>query len=591
MQVAESLPSHGSRDLTQTDLLGDVRGTLPYMSPERLAGGSAGPADDIFTLGAVLYEMLAGQRAFDGPTDAAILGTILHGRPQWDVLRTSGVPSSLTQLIRDCVNKRAADRPSAKEVAQRLRRVSTQTPASDSTAELKVPILTLGLLPFVGIDQQDGFTVLNVLETELRRLGNLRIVRAANKLDAADNESSVSALARDLRANLLMLGVVDQSDDRRVFRTRIVDPLARRQLYARTFVEGDSSYVACAQSLARTLVPELANLLHRPARSVRRRTPSPRAHELYIEGRYHWNKRTRQGNEGAHQCFMRAIEEDCVWALPHAGLADCHVLNAVAGWGDAAANYDQARTAANTAIGLDARTAEPHATLASVYWLADWNWRAAENEFQTALSLNPGYCEAYMWYGRHHSLRGHHDEAIKNLTLAWKLDPLSKAVSLAIGVAWYAAREFKIASAHLDQIVEQNPSWCNALYFAGLSHLMLGHTDTAIETLRRATSADRSTRRPLVGLAQAYWIAGDDTAARTVFNELIASDSRRYLSPCDVAEVLSVFGDRQGCIKWLRNAVDERCADLAGLRMDPMFDGMRTTDEFMRIESLVFGDA
>jgi len=266
-------------------------------------------------------------------------------------------------------------------------------------------------------------------------------------------------------------------------------------------------------------------------------------------------------------------------------------MTASTGWADAATNYDQARAASNKAIALDRRTAEPHATLGMVYWLADWNWRASENEFQTALSLNPGYGEAYLWYGRHLSLRGHHDEAIKNLTLAWKLDPLSKAASLAIGIAWYVARKFKIASAHFDEIVEENPSWSIALYFSGLSQLMLGHTEIAIDTLQRATSADQSTRRPLVGLAQAYWIAGDKTAARAVFGELIASDSTRYLSPCDVAEVLSVFGDRQGCIEWLRKAVDDRCADLVGLRMDPMYDGMRTSDEFRRIESLVFADA
>jgi tetratricopeptide (TPR) repeat protein len=447
------------------------------------------------------------------------------------------------------------------------------------------------LVPFFGVDPQASAAVMDVLEPELRRLGNLRIARAAYELDPAETDSSVSALAKDLRANLLMLGVVDQSDERKVFRIRVVDPVAHRQLYARTFVETDSSYVTCAQALARTLVPELASILHRPARSARRHNGSPRAQELYIEGRYHWNKRTRQGNETARRCFLAAIEEDCLWALPHAGRADCHVATAIAGWADAATNYDQARAAANKAIALDRRTAEPHATLGSVYWLADWNWRAAENEFQTALSLNPGYGEAYLWYGRHQSLRGYHDEAIKNLTLAWNLDPLSNGVSHAIGIAWYVARQFKIASGHFDEIVEANPGWGNALYFAGLSHLMLGHTAIAIETLQRATSADQSTRRPLVGLAEAYWIAGEKTAAESVFGELIASDSTRYLSPCDVAEVLSVFGDRQGCIKWLRKAVDERCADLIGLRMDPMYDAMRTTAEFRRIESLVFGDA
>jgi len=586
-----TLVDSGRSGTTQTDPRRTASETLPYMSPERVAGGDNGPADDIFALGAVLYEMLAGQRAFDGPTDASIVGAIVHGHPQWEILRTSRIPASLTRLIQECLNKRHSDRPTAQEVARRLVLMRTRTHARSSVAQSKSCALSLGLVPFVGLDQQGNVAVLDLLERELLRLGNLRIVRAAHEPRQSDTDSSVLTLAKDLRANLLMLGVIDQSDDRKVFRIRVVEPIAARQLYARTFVETDSGYVACAQSLARALVPELANVLHRPARSVRRVNGSPRAEELYVEGRYHWNKRTRQGNESARQCFLTAIDEDRLWALPHAGLADCHVMTAVAGWANPATNYDQARAAANKALVLDRRAAEPHATLGTVYWLADWNWRAAENEFQTALSLNPGYGEAYMWCGRHFSMRGRHDEALKNLTLAWKLDPLSKAVSLAIGIAWYAARQFETASAHFDEIVRDNPSWCNALYFAGLSHLMLGHIDVATETLQRATAADQTTRRPLVGLAQAYWMAGEKRAAKAVFSELIANDSKHYVSPCDVAEVLSVFGDRQGCIEWLRKAVDERCGDLAGLRTDPMYDGMRTTAEFSRIESLVFGDA
>ena len=312
-------------------------------------------------------------------------------------------------------------------------------------------------------------------------------------------------------------------------------------------------------------MPELSRVLNRSARPARRHEGTPRARELYLEGRYHWNKRTRQGNETALRCFRKAIEEHCLWALPHAGSADCHVSSAVAGWDDATTSFDRAKAAAYQAIELDRTAAEPHATLGNIYWIADWNWRAAEDEFKTALSLNPGYGENYMWYGRHLTMRGRHQDAIENINVAWKLDPLSRPVSLGLGMAWYAARKFEIASAHFDAIISDDPTWCNALYFAGVAQLMLGRIELAITSLKTAVATDPTTRRPLVGLAQAYWRAGAQDAAIAVFEELTASDSSRYLSPCDAAEVLAVFGNESGCIEWLRRAVDERCPDLAGL--------------------------
>jgi eukaryotic-like serine/threonine-protein kinase len=579
----------GASDTTQTSRLGVVRGTVPYMSPEQLRGDAGQPSDDVFALGAMLYEMLSGQRAFDGLTDATIMGAILHGQPQWSVLESIGVPSNLARVPQDCLNKRTSDRPHAEQVAQRLREISLSGAAAiDSATPSRSHALSLGLIPFICADQQASATALEIFEPELRRLGNLRIVRASEGLGS---DPCLETVARDLRANLLLTGVVDRAADHTIFRVRVLDPPAKRQLYAQTFAERSPNYVASAQRVARSLVQELSAVLSRPVRPAQHHEGSSRARELYIEGRYHWNRRTRQGNDKAIASFMEAIEEDCLWALPYAGVADCHTTVAIAGWGDLRSNYDRAKAAAYKAIELDSTVAEPHATLGNVYWVADWNWRAAEDEFRSALALNPGYGEAYLWYGRHLSLRGQHEAAIENLNVAWKLDPLSRAVNLAIGTAWYAARQFEIASAHLDAIIRENPSWCNALYFAGMSNLMLGRIDLAIATLKTAIETDHTTRRPLVGLAQAYWMAGETQAARLAFDELTARDSSRYLSPCDAAEVLAVFGDEQGALEWLRKAVDERCADLAGLRVDPMYDSLRNNAAFRHIEALVFGDA
>ena len=129
------------------------------------------------------------------------------------------------------------------------------------------------------------------------------------------------------------------------------------------------------------------------------------------------------------------------------------------------------------------------------------------------------------------------------------------------------------------------------MYFGGMANLQLGRVNTAETLLRASIESDKTTSHPLVGLAQLYWKTGNENGARVILRQLMSNDSTTYLAPCDVAEVLAVFGDEEGCITWLHRAVDERCAELAGLRMDPMYDSMRNNAEFRHIEALVFGDA
>ena len=188
-------------------------------------------------------------------------------------------------------------------------------------------------------------------------------------------------------------------------------------------------------------------------------------------------------------------------------------------------------------------------------------------------------------------LLGEHESALRNLNIAWRLDPLSPSVQLLIGQAWYAARQYNIATAHLEALQRENPSWIPVLYFLGMAYFHSGRLDEARTMLDSAVRADPQTKHSLAGLAKTHWQAGRELEARDVFERLVSPKTQGSLSSCEVAEVLATFGDERGCIEWLRKAVDERCPDLAGLRVDPAYDVMRENADFQAIMDLVFGNA
>jgi tetratricopeptide (TPR) repeat protein/TolB-like protein len=537
----------------------------------------------------MLYEMFSGQRAFDGPTHASIVGNILHGEPDPSLLKGSGTPSRLESLVHDCLNKDSTRRPTALEVRHRLEDLDSASPARRKPTPRHDRLLTLAVLPFSGISDAISAAATELFSSALERLRTVRVVRPP--MWDTSTHPSLKEIATNLRVNRILMADVRHGVEHTVVDIRLLDPIAQQQLYARSFVHRDGDWLSTVAAIANALVPELGGVLKTEPRGSRRRRVAPVVQELYLKGRHLWNKRTHESIECAISLFQQAIDLDVLWALPHAGLADCYTAIGVAGWRDVSSAYERARASAYKALELDTTLAEPHATLGVVYGISDWNWHAAQKEFETSIALNPSYGPAYLWYGKHLMLLGKHEAALRNLNIAWRLDPLSRSVQLLIGQAWYAARKYDIATAHFEALQRENPSWVLALYFLGMAHLHSGRLDEAKMTLDAAVRADPQTKHSLANLAEAHWKAGEELEARDAFERLVSPQTPGALSSCDVAEVLATFGDERGCIDWLRKAVDERCPDLAGLRVDPGFDVMRENTDFQAIMDLVFGNA
>jgi DNA-binding winged helix-turn-helix (wHTH) protein/serine/threonine protein kinase len=298
---------------------------------------------------------------------------------------------------------------------------------------------------------------------------------------------------------------------------------------------------------------------------------NPQAHELYLRGRFFWNRRTRDDLYKAAEFFRQATVIDPSDALAYAGVADAYVELVGFGNMQAAEGVPKAKAAAAKAIELNESLAEPHAALA--YGKAeDWDWPGAQKEFRRALDLNPGYVTALYQYGFFLSIIGKQEEAISSIQRALELDPLSPIVLYRAGRVYYQARRYDKALEQFNRILELNANDPLGLYGVGLAYEAQGKFDQAIPYLQK-----ESLQRGF-DVATAYAAAGQmKEARRTLADEMRRQRAQKlYIRPGWVAEVYAGLGEKDEAFRWLERAYNERDAWLTLLKVWPPFDALRS---------------
>lgn len=305
------------------------------------------------------------------------------------------------------------------------------------------------------------------------------------------------------------------------------------------------------------------------------------ARNLYLQGRYHLNQRSEDSLLKAAEFFERAIAEDAHYSLAYSGLADAHGLLAHYGVLGPADVWAKAASSAASAVMLDARSAEAHTSLAHVYATQDWDWTAAEREFQHSLQLNPRYPTAHHWYAMSCLVpMGRLDAALEQTRLAQTLDPVSPIISRDVAVLHLYRRDFDRALEQCDHTIELNPHFAPAYLTLGLVQEQRQDLDEAAAAVRRAADLSPKSPRMQAALARVYALSDRTADARQALDQLLALSAARYVSPFDVATVHLALGDHAEGLRWLGRACDDRCFELLALAVDPRFDALRRTPDF-----------
>lgn len=315
------------------------------------------------------------------------------------------------------------------------------------------------------------------------------------------------------------------------------------------------------------------------ARFASARPVNPEAHEAYLKGRYHWNKRSREGVYKSLEYFQRAIEIDPTYALAHSGMADAY---SILGEGELAPReaWPKARAASLKALEIDETLGEAHASLALVEWYDDFDWAGAERDFKRAIELNPNYATAHQWHGLYLSAMGRSEEAIAEEQRAQELDPLSPIMYRAAGVVFHNARRYDEAIEQCRKALELDANFGSALMGLVQAYGEKGMFQEAIAELERLRTVTRGEPFPTELLAWTYARAGRRREALKLLDELNAESQRRYISPLSRSLVYTALGDKDQAFAWLEKAYAEHHGSLLGLKVRPWLDPLRDDPRF-----------
>ncbi len=320
-----------------------------------------------------------------------------------------------------------------------------------------------------------------------------------------------------------------------------------------------------------------------------RPTENTEAHQLYLKGRFFWNKRTGNDLNKSIDYFNQAIAADPNYALAYVGLADSYLLMPLYGAGVSRDCYPKAEAAAKKALELDDGLAEAQTSLAETLWLYHFDFSQATREFQRAIKLNPNYATAHQWYGNDLLVPlGRFDEAIAEAKRAVELDPLSLVINADLGMTYYYARRHDEAIEQLRKTLEMDPGFYYAYLILGQALEMKGAPDAAIGEYQKARVLNDD---PSVFglLAQAYGSSGNKTEAMKIRDQLAVLSKQRYVSAYTFALVYIGLGDKEEALRWLAKSYQDRAGyDIGWIKVDPLLDPLRGDPRFEELVAKVF---
>jgi len=315
-------------------------------------------------------------------------------------------------------------------------------------------------------------------------------------------------------------------------------------------------------------------------RLTKRYTENAEAYQLYLKGRYFWNKWTPEESNKAIEYFQQAIDKDPGYALAYAGLADTYISQAWFGELPPRGAVPKAKAAALKALEIDDRLAEAHVSLAFADFLYDWDWLAAGQHFERALALNPSYPNAHNWYALYLAALGRSDEALAEAKRALGLDPASPGANQGMALHLYYARRFDEAIEQFRKTLEMD--YRDAHAGLGFAYAAKGMYREALPEFEKYSELDRGTPRSIAYLGYVRARLNERSQALRALDELRALSKQRYVSSAAFAPIYMGLGDKDQAFTWLEKAYEER-ARLPMLRIEPIWDPLRTDPRFQAL--------
>jgi eukaryotic-like serine/threonine-protein kinase len=566
---------------------GTFVGSLPYMAPEQLLGETVDARTDVYALGAMLFEMVTGQRPFvKERTEALMFAIISNAAPSVRSLRADA-PESLDRLISACLRKEKIERPdSAAQVSEALRGIRDGIPTGALPLPATDTIRAIAVLPLRNVSRdpaQDYFAygLTESLISDLAKVKALRVISSTSVMRYQGVEKSLPEIARELNVDAVLEGSALLIDKRVRVNVQLISARTDETLWAERYDRDLEDVLGLQSELAETVAREIA-IQVTPTEAVQlanREPVNPEAHLEYLKSRHSFLAGSPSAFEVALRHARRALELDPAYAPAWTVLADCHIFRAIRGMAPPAEAAAEALSAANRALELDPSLADAYVSIGTILSHTG-NLAGGLRALQKAVELNPGHAAAHILLARALYSYERHTEALAEMSKSVSLDPLSMMIYTGAGDAYYFARQYEKSVFHFRMSIELDPRFDGAHTGLARSLEALGRFDEAREAYEDGRRLAGGVAGPSFGLAHLEAAAGNEREARRILAELTEARSKRVVSAWGIAVLHASLGDVDEAFRWLHIAVEERAPGLILLRVHPRLDPIRSDPRY-----------
>jgi serine/threonine-protein kinase len=553
--IALAVSAAGGERLTETGL---SLGTPEYMSPEQALGeGEPDARSDIYSLACVLYEMLVGEPPYTGPTGIAVLAKRLSDPvPRARRLRAA-IPETVdAALLRALARERVERYGSMAEFAEAL--------VAEAGAEVEA-VKSIVVLPFANLSADpeqeyfcDGMT--EEIISALTHVDDLKVIARTSSFAFKDRQEDVREIGKRLGVDHLLEGSVRKAGNRLRITAQLIKAADGRHLWSERYDRDMEDVFAVQDEIALAIVDTLKVKLLKAERVAltKRYTDNLELYNLYLLGRYHWNKFTQEGLAQSVECYEQAIQKDPGYALAYAGAAEVS-LYLVFFVGFPPRNViPKAKAYVKRALEIEPHLPEAHAFAGRIYFFYDWDRTKADAAFQRALRLDPNSAFILSHYADFLSLTDQHEQAVVTARKAVELDPLNSFLRANAGERLIFARRFDEAIELLQESISLDPEYYWTHFLLGICLTTLSRLDEAIPEMEIALEA--SAREPLISsyLASAYWRSGAKSSADELLHEIEAKAEHEYVPASFLACIYNTRGEIDRAFSWFERALKER---------------------------------
>jgi tetratricopeptide (TPR) repeat protein len=419
--------------------------------------------------------------------------------------------------------------------------------------------------------------------TRLAKVADLKVISRTSTQHFKSAPENLPHIAKQLGVMNILEGSVQKANDRVRVNVQLINAMSDAHLWADTYDRKLTDIFAVESEIAKNIAEALQAKLSGPEKTAMAKKPTenPEAYELYLKGRFFWNKRTGADLKRAIEYFNQAIAKDPNYALAYAGLADSYALLSIFGAASPRDSIPQARAAAKKALELDNTLAEAHASSGRILSGYDYDFEHAIAEFERAIQLNPNYATSYHWISNGPlTARGEFDRAITEGKRAVELDPLSMIDNADLGQIYFYAGRYDEAISQVGKAIEIDPHSYLAHFYLGQIYQLQGHLTEAIAEYQKAVELDDDPQAlALLGQAQAR--AGQHDEAQNILSRMTEEAKTRYVPAYSFALMFIALGDKERAIDELERAYREGAAnDIITIRVDPMLEDLRGQPRF-----------